>query len=206
MSLHLFELADVGDKSAEHDPSKLPDGCVYLAQAIGPLAASEILCWLDGLPDSEWRSDLSRRVIHYGWRYDYRAKVVTPDMEIGPLAPELQNLAMMMLDGGHFKCIPNQVIVNEYLPGQGIAMHTDHRGFGPTVATVSLGDAWTMDFRNPESGEQRSHLLEVGSTLILSGEARNRWQHGIAKRKTEPDGRKRRRRVSLTFRTVDDVG
>ena len=25
-------------------------------------------------------------------------------------------------------------------------MHTDHKGFGPTVCTISLGDDWEMDF------------------------------------------------------------
>ena len=205
MSLRLFDDAEMRPESAGHCSSMWPQGCVYLAEEIGPIAAQEVLRWLDGLPESQWRTDLSRRVIHYGWRYDYRAKMITPDMEIGPLPLELRDLAVRLYEADCFERIPDQVIVNEYLPGQGIAMHTDHPNFGPTVATISLGDAWTMDFLDPESGEECSHLLEVGSALILSGAARNQWQHGIAKRKTEPDGRKRRRRVSLTFRTVESV-
>ena len=94
------------------------------------------------------------------------------------------------------------MILNEYEPGQGIAMHTDHRDFGPTVAMVSLGDSWTMDFLHEHTDLKQSKLLEVGSALVLSGEARLEWRHGISKRKSEPGGRPRNTRVSLTFRTV----
>ena len=33
--------------------------------------------------EGEWRNDLSRRVQHYGWRYDYKARAITPDMHLG---------------------------------------------------------------------------------------------------------------------------
>ena len=35
--------------------------------------------------DGLWLNDLSRRVQHYGWRYDYKARAITPDMHIGEL-------------------------------------------------------------------------------------------------------------------------
>ena len=80
----------------------------------------------------EWRDDLSRRVQHYGWRYDYKARAITPDMHIGALPDWLQQLAQRLHDETNlFDRVPEQVIVNEYLPGQGIAMHTDHRGLRP---------------------------------------------------------------------------
>ncbi len=104
----------------------------------------------------------------------------------------------------HIDRVPEQVIVNEYLPGQGIAMHTDHRGFGLTVCTISLGDDWEMDF-SENWDEKRPALLHRRSLVLLTGEARSVWQHGIAPRKSEPakgGRRNRRRRLSLTFRTV----
>ena len=87
---------------------------------------------------NEWRNDLSRRVQHYGWRYDYKARSITPDMHIGALPDWLADLAQRLYDETElFDRIPEQVIVNEYLPGQGIATHIDHPGFGPTVCTIS---------------------------------------------------------------------
>ncbi len=160
---------------------------------------------IDSLP---WRNDLERRVQQYGWRYDYRARTVSRDMHIGPLPVWLQEMAERLTDTtGQFECVPDQVIVNEYLPGQGIAMHVDRQCFGPAVATVSLGDTWRMNLRPTanEAGKPEYVLLEVGSALVMTGSARFRWLHGIAKRKRERIGqnwRPRQRRISLTFRTV----
>ena len=42
-----------------------------------------------------WRTDLERRVQHYGWRYDYRTRTVTQDMDLGTVAG---------LGGG--RCVP----------------------------------------------------------------------------------------------------
>ena len=108
---------------------------------------------------------------------------------------------------GLFDRVPDQVIVNEYLPGQGIALHIDRQCFGPAVATVSLGDTWRMELRPAanEAAKPEHVLLEVGSALVMTGSARFSWLHGIAKRKRERIGenwRPRQRRISLTFRTV----
>ena len=153
----------------------------------------------------QWRDDLSRRVQHYGWRYDYKARAITPDMHIGVLPDWLADLAQKLYDEtGMFDRVPEQVIVNEYLPGQGIATHIDHPGFGPTVCTISLLDDWEMDFS--ENWRDKSPaLLQRGSCVLLTGDARSVWQHGIAPRKSEVSDtgrRKRNRRLSLTFRTV----
>ena len=60
----------------------------------------------------------------------------------------LGHLAQRLYDEtGLFDRIPEQVIVNEYEPGQGIALHTDHRGFGATVCTISLGTIGRWIFR-----------------------------------------------------------
>ena len=48
-------------------------------------------------------------------------------------------------------------------------------------------------------------MLESGSLVVLSGEARHNWTHGIAQRKTDNfKGVKtnRRLRISMTFRKV----
>ena len=105
---------------------------------------------------------------------------------------------------GLFDSVPEQVIVNEYVPGQGIAMHTDHRGFGPTVCTISLLDDWEMDFAEHWK-DKTPALLQRGSCVLLTESARSVWQHGIAPRKTDTllgGQRNRKRRLSLTFRTV----
>ena len=185
----------------------VPDipGLQYVPQFLSVNEQEAAICHIDEEP---WRSDLERRVQHYGWRYDYRARTIERDMHIGPLPIWLQDIAERLYSKtGLFDRVPDQAIVNEYFPGQGIAMHADRQCFGPTVATVSLGDAWRMDLR-PAGGKSDTRvdiLLEQGSALLMTGDARWRWFHGIAKRqreRTDHGSRPRKRRVSLTFRTV----
>jgi alkylated DNA repair dioxygenase AlkB len=62
-----------------------------------------------------------------------------------------------------------------------------------------------MNFTNKDSGEVIPVLLEPRSLVVLKGEARYGWMHGIPARKSDDvEGRtlKRSRRVSLTFRKV----
>lgn len=163
----------------------------------------DLLGMIDAQP---WRGDLQRRVQHYGYRYDYKARQVTSDLYLGPLPPWLQGLAERLTHSGFFSDLPDQVIVNEYLPGQGIAPHIDCVPcFGGVIASLSLGSDVVMDFGRSDGSEKISHRLPARSFLVMRGAARYHWQHSIAKRKTDVvDGQKiiRQRRVSLTFRCV----
>ena len=62
-----------------------------------------------------------------------------------------------------------------------------------------------MNFPSKESGEVIPVFLEPRSLVVLKGEARYGWMHGIPARKNDDvSGRtvRRSRRVSLTFRKV----
>lgn len=165
----------------------------------------ELIKCIDAAP---WRTDLERRVQHYGWQYDYRTRTVTPDMGLGPLPKWVADVASRLYSETKlFDRVPDQAIVNEYRPGQGIALHADRQCFGNTVATLSLGDDWEMRLR-PVRGtakEDRRIMLARGSVLILTADSRSRWMHGIDKRRTEKGTtgqRDRQRRLSLTLRTM----
>ena len=180
------------------------DGLRYVQDFLSEEEQQRTLREIDRAP---WKDDLKRRVQHYGWRYDYQSRIVSRDMRIGEFPTWLQGLAEKLRAAKLFDRAPDQAIVNEYLPGQGIAMHVDRQCFGPVVATISLGDAWHMVLRplRGSPSETKQILLQVGSVLILSGDARYCWKHGISPRKNERDARglrRRERRVSVTFRTV----
>ncbi|MEO6014366.1 MAG: alpha-ketoglutarate-dependent dioxygenase AlkB [Devosia sp.] len=161
---------------------------------------------MDIIDEHSWRDDLKRRVQHYGYRYDYTARRVTRDSYLGPLPDWLRSLAARLRGDGLFAAEPDQVIVNEYLPGQGIAPHVDCEPcFGDIIASLSLGSACVMQFDSVSSGARLSKQIERRSLLVLQGEARFDWKHGIPARKTDVvDGLNfpRERRVSLTFRNV----
>ena len=181
-------------------------GLHFLPLFLTPEQEADCVSRIDAA-EGEWRNDLSRRVLHYGRRYDYKARAITPDMHIGALPDWLADIARRLYEeSGLFDRVPEQVIVNEYEPGQGIATHIDHPGFGPTVCTISLLDDWEMDFS--ENWKDKSPaLMQRRSCVLLTGDSRSVWQHGIAPRKREYSlagklERRRSRRLSLTFRTV----
>lgn len=178
---------------------ELPHGLQLLPEFVNRASADALLGAIEAQP---WSAALSRRVQHYGWTYDYRSRRVAPDAYLGPLPGFLASLVSRLQ--GQFGFLPDQAIVNEYRPGEGIAPHTDCVPcFGERVAMVALGSDAQMDFRQPVTGAEGALLFPARALLILEGDARRFWTHGIAKRKSDPTFQHRRsRRVSITFRTV----
>ena len=178
-------------------------GLTYTPDFITPTEEQELLQTIDAQP---WLTDLKRRVQHYGWKYDYTARRVDETMRLGHLPEWLMALCQRLEQQGHFPKLPDQVIINEYQPGQGIAPHIDCVPcFEETIASLSLGSPCVMDFTHANTGEKTSRLLEPRSLLLISGDARYQWKHGIAARKSDKHNGQiipRGRRVSLTFRNL----
>lgn len=178
------------------------DGLSYIKNYITREQAAALI---DHIDESPWDTGLKRRVQHYGWRYDYKARRVEHSAFLGPLPAWLRGMSENLARRGIFASAPDQVIINEYLPGQGISAHVDCAAcFGPIIASLSLGSACIMRFsRQPVRIEK---TLAAQSLLVLTGEARGKWTHEIPARKSDLiDGRKqtRSRRLSLTFRTIN---
>jgi alkylated DNA repair dioxygenase AlkB len=178
-------------------------GLKYIAGYLAEQDEVTLLAQVDAEP---WLADLRRRVQHYGYRYDYKARKVDPTMHLGPLPAWAQGLADRLVADCHMPVTPDQLIANEYEPGQGITAHIDCVPcFGPVVCSLTLGSQCVMELSAVEGDGAESLLLERGSLLVLAGESRYNWRHAIPGRKTDKvDGRvlARNRRVSLTFRTV----
>ncbi|KAJ4491042.1 hypothetical protein C8R41DRAFT_920382 [Lentinula lateritia] len=94
---------------------------------------------------------------------------------------------------------PNHIIVNEYLPGQGIMPHQDGPAYHPVVATISLGTHTAFHYYKYTTGSQgqnateprfedvariidptpvMSVLLEPRSVVITSGSLYTSYLHG----------------------------
>ena len=127
-------------------------------------------------------------------------------MRIGELPPWAGEIGRRLLAEEYITELPDQLIVNEYEPGQGISNHIDCEPcFTGIIASLSLGSSCVMNFTSKESGEVIPVFLEPRSLVVLKGEARYGWMHGIPARKSDDmAGRtvRRSRRVSLTFRKV----
>lgn len=155
-----------------------------------------------------WLTELCRRVQHYGYKYDYKTRSRKAMQCLGELPLEFHQIIDLFSSQGLCNQPPNQVIINEYTAGQGIAKHVDCIPcFGDTILIISLGSASMMRFQHVKNKQRHELILEPNSLLILQAEARYDWTHEIPKRKTDLINGKRQareRRVSLTFRFVPE--
>ncbi len=176
-------------------------GAVIVPDFVTPAEEARILLRINEAP---WLPELSRRVQHYGFRYSYSGG---GSREPAPAFPRWAAVMAERLRPHFGGALPTQCIVNEYRVGQGIGMHADHRDFGAVVASLSLGADWPMRFRphavrpyaaGAQPGDEVA-VLPRRSVLVLSGDARHRWMHGIDRRMS---ARETATRVSATFRTL----
>ena len=149
---------------------------------------------------------MKRLVQQYGFAYNHQAQNQRPE-RVEPFPSWLETLAVLVAQIGKFGRKPDQAIINRYAPGEGIGPHLDFtRHFGDTVASVSLLSDAVMDFTSVEDRTQTLPvLLERGSAVILTGDARYRWKHGIALRhidRYKDREIQRGTRYSVTFRTM----
>lgn len=172
-------------------------GLQYISSYISSESAEELLKLINS---QNWNLDLKRRTQHYGYKYDYTARSVDPSYYLGEMPYWIDELCNKLCAESIFIEKPDQVIINEYMPGQGIAPHIDCVPcFAGVICSLSLASGCVMSLTN--GSVQKSIYLEPHSLLIFQGEARYKWKHGIAARKSD-NGVKRQRRVSLTFRKV----
>jgi alkylated DNA repair dioxygenase AlkB len=176
----------------QHTISK-PSGLTYIPDAI---TEDEEIALINFIDSKEWSTNLKRKVQQYGYAYSYKTSRVALDQKV----PEIPEMFQTLIDRFNLDD-PNQIIVNNYEVGQGIANHIDSNIFDKQVATLSLNSDVVMDFiRNTT---HYPILLERRSLAILEGEARTAFTHGISARKSDYIDnklKKRSRRISITFR------
>jgi alkylated DNA repair dioxygenase AlkB len=177
----------------------------------------------------EWSNDFKRRVQVYGLGYGSNddegedgdepppklkgAELARQRRKLKPEAAQwirdlpawVAPLARRLVDDGHLPRYPENVVVNDYAPGVGIAPHCDYAPFGAPIVAVSLGSDVVLDFVPMRGGEKAVVHAPARSMWAVHGAARWQWKHGIAPRLSDViDGVrvKRARRVSITFRVA----
>ncbi len=158
------------------------------------------------IDQEKWSTVLRRRVQHYGYEYDYRKRAINESMRVQALPDWATAFAQQLMKANIITYAPDQMIVNEYLPGQGIADHIDCEPcFDDTIISLSLGSDILMNLTPKGGGSRTTIHLKTGSVLVLRGAARFDWMHGITARKSDVLYGKRTprsRRLSMTFRKV----
>ena len=178
------------------DRTKYPEGLRYQDAFIDAFEQDELLTSIRDLPFREFDFHGyagKRRVVSFGWRYDYSGLGLqkAPDIPefLLPLrigCASFANLSPEMLQ---------QALVIEYIPGAGIGWHRDKAVFGQVVG-VSLLAECILRFRRKvgEKWERVNVTAEPLSVYLLSGAVRSEWEHSIPGVKEL--------RYSITFRNV----
>ncbi|XP_017148177.1 alkylated DNA repair protein alkB homolog 8 [Drosophila miranda] len=153
-----------------------------------------------------------RHVKHFGYEFLYGSNNVDPTKPLEQSVPTACDFLWPRLESFSSSwdwSTPDQLTVNEYEPGHGIPPHVDtHSAFLDPILSLSLQSDVVMDFRRGEAQVQVK--LPRRSLLIMSGEARYDWTHGIKPKHIDvvPTAtgslttQARSKRTSLTFRRL----
>ena len=205
-------------------------GLNLLLNFINPAEERRILSFLDDCSKCRWRTDLSRRTMHFGGtyclmpsKYNSPEKAKPEVLKAPPMPIEFEWLIQRMVDAHLFPNDqrPQYCIVNEYTNNLGISAHTESFQFGEPVVGLSLLSTCPIRFHEltePCHGSVRSgkagKAMKTGkrvdvtlpgrSLMVMRGESRWKWQHEIAR--TVQGRGPGWKRISLTFRYRPEVG
>ncbi|KAM3935290.1 tRNA (carboxymethyluridine(34)-5-O)-methyltransferase ALKBH8 [Leptodactylus fuscus] len=169
----------------ETSPPPLPDGLRVVENIVSPEEELVLLEYIHWETDNSNQKSLKhRRVKHYGYEFRYDNNNVDKDKPLPGGLPEFCSFLLdRCLHQGLIKDMPDQLTINQYEPGQGIPPHIDtHSAFEDEIVSLSLGSEIVMDFRHPD-GANVPVMVPQRSLLVMSGEARYLWTHGITPRK-----------------------
>ena len=178
----------------------LVPGLAYREELIDRVEEAELVRAIETVELSPFKFQgwEGKRLTHpFGWRYDFDERSFAP---AGPLPEWLLPVRDTAADFARIAVDElGNALVTRYEPGAGIGWHRDRPQFGKVVG-ISLAGSATLRFRQRTGPGFRRASLELAprSAYLLSGEAREQWEHGIAAHQEL--------RYSITFRTLSDRG
>ncbi|XP_059277976.1 alkylated DNA repair protein ALKBH6 homolog isoform X1 [Lycium ferocissimum] len=137
-------------------------GCVptvfYIPDFITDSEHNHLLNTIYDAPISKWKSLKNRRLQNWGGVVHEKGLIAQD------LPPWLTRITERINEkSGLFPSSINHVLINEYLPNQGIMPHQDGPAYYPVVAILSLGSPVVMDFTpHPNLG---SHVGTHGKSV-----------------------------------------
>jgi alkylated DNA repair dioxygenase AlkB len=159
----------------------LPEGFAYGEDRIDAALERTLLRALETLPFKPFEFHGffgNRRIVSYGWRYDYAGRALRESDPMPDFLLPLRDIA------ARFAGLPperfQQALVTEYAPSAGIGWHRDKPMFEDVVA-FSLLAPCTLRFRrkNGSGWLRRSQVVAPRSAYLLRGPARFDWEHSI---------------------------
>ena len=174
----------------------LPEGFKYQTGILSSEDERLLLDQMRQLPFKEFQFQGfvgKRRVVSYGWRYDFNERMLRQAEDIPAFLLPVREAA-----AGFAGIAPEQlaqVLLTEYDAGSSIGWHRDKKMFDDVIG-ISLLSACRFRFRRKvgSTWERASLIAEPRSAYLLRGPSRTEWEHSIP----AVDAL----RYSITFRTL----
>jgi alkylated DNA repair dioxygenase AlkB len=162
-------------------PSECPLGFQYVSELISRTQERRLLDHFHKLEFKpfEFHGFLGkRRIVSFGWRYDFNGGRLQKTNDIPELLHPVRSAAAAFanLKASHLQ----EVLLTEYRPGATIGWHKDRSVFGEVVG-ISLLSACTFRLRKKASSAWQRASVELAprSAYLLRGEVRREWEHSI---------------------------
>lgn len=177
-------------------PPVLPEGMRYAADFLSAADEARLIEAIEPLPFRPFEFhgfEGRRRIMSFGWRYDFAGSRLDAAEPLPPFLQPLRERAAAFA-GLDPAALPH-AMVTEYAPGAPIGWHRDRPEFGDVIG-VSLAAPCRFRLRRERGdGWERLTLpLPPRSIYLLRGAARSEWEHSIPPVE--------QLRYSITFRSV----
>ncbi|UFS70984.1 alpha-ketoglutarate-dependent dioxygenase AlkB [Geomonas sp. RF6] len=182
-------------KTRSEKGGELPEGFLYQEDFLSEEEEQRLLRIFTELPFEtfEYKGfQAKRRVLAYGWTYDFNTNKLSRAVEIPAFLLPLRERAALPAGVAADDFV--EALLTEYGAGAQINWHRDLTIFGK-IAGISLGSSCTFRFKpSDKEGAAVSVVLAPRSLYVMEGVARWQYQHSIPPVKEL--------RYSITFRTL----
>ncbi|KAF8600855.1 hypothetical protein BDV93DRAFT_538646 [Ceratobasidium sp. AG-I] len=147
----------------------------YIPNFITEEEESALLRKIATSPASKWRNLSKRRLQVWGGDITKSGTLIPQDLPsfVTTFPNLLEKLRATGAFAGTSQGTANHVILNEYLPGQGITPHQDGPAYHPVVATLSLGSHTVMEYYQYQPASASDSDIGTNTTPGRSGRAVN---------------------------------
>ncbi|CAH0552904.1 unnamed protein product [Brassicogethes aeneus] len=193
----------------------IPSSLYYIQNFISKEEEAHIIKNVYSVPKPKWTCLSNRRLQDYGGIPHEKGMI--PEKIPDWLQKYINKVNDLNIFDGK---VPNHVLINEYLPGQGIMPHTDGPLFYPKITTITCGSNTVLKFleNNEKRGTVAQVLLERCSLVVVEDDLYEKYLHSIEEKEFDSieecanlksiDNNiplKRDTRISLTIRHVPKV-
>jgi alkylated DNA repair dioxygenase AlkB len=159
----------------------LPEGFKYRRELISGAEEEQLVQQVGILPfkEFEFHGFLGkRRVVSFGWRYDFSERELQKANDIPQFLLPLRARAAEFAGLGPLDL--QHVLVTEYAAGAAIGWHRDKAVFAEVVGFSLLAPCrFRLRRKRGDKWERAAITAEPRSAYLLAGPARMEWEHSI---------------------------